>query len=369
MANVRLKNFIGLRVRRLRKLLTERGLDAFVATDRADVRYLTGFTGDDSALVVTANKKILVTDNRYTGQAKVDCPGLRVHVRSESLENAIATIIGKSRKPAHRSIVAVDSDALSVRRYRSLRRTLGRAVGLRGADGLIGQLRLRKDVSEIAGIRRAVVVAEKAMGWLRDHLEIGMTEQEAAGRVDCRMRRLGSSAAAFDTIAAFGRNAALPHARAGRTKLRSAQPMLFDWGATVDGYKSDLTRCYFTGRIPAYFADAYERVLEAQLAAIETVRPGISLKQVDAAARGVLAGRAGCYGHGTGHGIGLDVHEAPAVHSRGGGVVQEGMVLTIEPGIYVPGRFGIRIEDDVLVTAKGHKILSRLAKDLDSVRL
>jgi Xaa-Pro aminopeptidase len=152
--------------------------------------------------------------------------------------------------------------------------------------------------------------------------------------------------------------------------LKSRDTILFDWGATIQGYRSDLTRCFVAGRILPVFADAYQMVLEAQQAAIERVKPGVMLKEVDDAARKVLSGsKFPVYGHGTGHGIGLHIHESPAVSGRNGKELREGMVITIEPGIYMPGRFGIRIEDDVLVGSRGPKVLSRLAKDLGSISL
>ncbi|KPK76246.1 MAG: hypothetical protein AMJ79_07310, partial [Phycisphaerae bacterium SM23_30] len=181
------------------------------------------------------------------------------------------------------------------------------------------------------------------------------------------MSRGGSSGAGFETIVAVAGHAAQPHAQAGNTRLKKNQSILFDWGAAVAGYRSDLTRCLVAGKIRPAFAEAYQWLLEAQTSAIEAVRPGASLRRIDDIARkALLKSPFGIYEHGTGHGIGLAVHEQPILNRKSKGELCEGMVVTVEPGIYVPGRFGIRIEDDVLVTARGYRVLSTLAKDLDS---
>lgn len=369
MARVRLKQFIGRRVKGCRQDMTELGLDGLIVTDPADVTYLTGFLGHDSVLVVTNRRRVLVTDSRYVTQVRRECPGLAVRVRREPMAQAVAGVLEKppkSRKKQQR-VVGMDPEAVTVSAYRAYRRALGR--GLKTVPSPVRRQRVRKDPSEIAAVRKAVRVAEGAMERLWPSIGIGVSERQLSAGLDYEMAVAGGTAPAFETIAAFGSHAAQPHARSGQVRLRANQPMLFDWGATVDGYRSDLTRCYVVGRIPPPFAEAYQRVAEAQLAAIEAVKPGARLKDIDAAARRVLKRLPGCYQHGTGHGLGLQVHEGPVVADGNNGICQAGMIVTIEPGIYLPGRFGVRIEDDVLVTARGRTVLSKLPKTLEDVRL
>ena len=369
MANVRLKQFIGQRVKKCRQSIAELGLDCVIVTDPAEVTYLTGFMGDDSVLVVTDRRRVLVTDSRYTAQVRRECPGLAVRVRKGPMAQAVADVLGgfpKGRKN-QQQVVGIDPETVTVSAYSAYRRALGR--GLKTVPSVVRKQRLRKDASEITSVRKAVRVAEAAMNELWNSIEIGVSERHLSARLEYEMAERGSSSAAFETITAFGGHAAQPHARSGPSRLRANQPILFDWGATIDGYRSDLTRCYVVGKIRRPFAEAYERVLEAQLAAIEAVRPGARLKNIDAAARRVLKGLPGRYQHGTGHGLGLQVHEEPVVGGGNDDICEAGMIVTIEPGIYLPGRFGVRIEDDVLVTEWGNTVLSTLPKTLEDVRL
>jgi len=379
MAAVRLKKYVGGRLRRLRGILREKDLAGLIVTDPAEVRYLTGFSGDDSVFLLTERRKMMVTDSRYVVQLRDECPGLARKVRQGAITEAVGEVLSgwgviPRRRRKRPPVIGVDPEGLTAGQYRSYRKVIGK--GLRPIKEPVKPLRQCKDDYEIAQIRRAVRVAEAALQRVLEELKVGMTEQETAARLEYEMSRRGGGPAAFESIVAFGAHAAQPHARPGRKRLGKRDTLLFDWGAQVEGYRSDLTRCFAVGRIPAAFRDVYRCVLDAQLAAIAEVRPGVALCDVDAAARKVLReglkglpGRFAVYGHGTGHGLGLDVHEGPFFSPRSKGVLEEGMVMTIEPGVYVPGRFGIRIEDDVLVTARGRTVLSRMAKDLSSVGL
>ena len=364
--NAGLKIFIARRVKRCRESMAERQLDALIVTDPVDVRYLTGFAGGDSHLVLTATRRVLVTDSRYTLQVRRECPGLALHLRKNDITQAVAQVLTRSKRPPKRPlVVGIEAEHVTVSQYRNYRRAVGK--GLKSVKSLVAPLRTCKDPYELSQIKKAVRIAEDAMRALIGWLKVGMTERELAARLEYEMSRRRSTAAGFETIVAVAGHAAQPHAQPGNTRLKKNQPMLFDWGATVNGYRSDLTRCFVAGKIRPAFAEAYQWLLEAQSAAIEAVRPGAALKAIDNIARKtLLKSPFPIYGHGTGHGIGLAVHEQPLLSPKSNGELREGMVVTVEPGIYLPGRFGIRIEDDVLVTARGHQVLTTLAKDLDS---
>jgi len=367
--SVQLKKFVAARRRRLRDAMARQSLDALVVVDPADVSYLTGFGGEDSVLVLTPRRQRLVTDARFPEQIKQECPTLPFYLRQGAMSEAVATVLApmraKTRQPWR---IGIEADHVSVSHYRAYRRAIGKE--LHHIKPLVAPLRQCKDDYELRQLRKAVKLAQEGMQALHRWAQLGMTERQLAGRLEYEMASRGSTEAAFPTIAAVGPHAAQAHAIPARHRWRAHQPILFDWGATVNGYRSDLTRCYVAGTIRPTFAEAYQWVLEAQLAAINKVTPGVPLCEVDDAARKVLRRSPWpLYGHGTGHGIGLRVHEAPAVSARSQQPCQEGMVITIEPGIYVPGRFGIRIEDDVLVTANGAKVLSTLGKGLASVTL
>ncbi len=235
-------------------------------------------------------------------------------------------------------------------------------------------LRLRKDASEIRAITRAVRLAERAFLELiaqgAAHF-IGRSEGQLAAELDHRMRDLGAEGPAFETIVAVGANSSRPHHRPGRRRVRKNEIVLIDWGARLAGYVSDLTRVVFTGTIPPKLAEMYEVVLSAQRAGFRSIRPGVQFGSVDAAAREVvrLAGFGERYLHGLGHGIGCEVHEAPALRRGASERLKSGVVVTIEPGLYVPGRGGIRIEDDILVTPQGARRLSRLPRQRERMRL
>ena len=235
------------------------------------------------------------------------------------------------------------------------------------SEGLIGLARRRKGGVEVAAIRRAILVAEQALEAVLAWIKPGLTELEVAGRLELEMKTRGSSQPAFSTIVACGPRTSMPHVQPTHHRLRAGQPVLFDWGATVAGYSSDLTRVIFLGSISRSLRELYQTVWQASRAAMAEVRPGVAARKVDSAAREVIsqAGWGKYFGHGLGHGIGLDVHENPVISAQSRDILKEGMVFTIEPGIYLPGRGGIRIENDVLVTARGCRVLSRLPDGLE----
>jgi Xaa-Pro aminopeptidase len=232
-------------------------------------------------------------------------------------------------------------------------------VRFKVAANIIEPVRLSKDRSEVAAVRAAARLADEALGQIRRRIKPGISENELAGTLDFQIRKLGARTS-FETIVAFGPNASRPHHQPGSRKLKKNDTILIDFGLRYKNYCCDLTRCFAVGRPSAFYQKVYDAVREAQAAAIKIVKAGAEIKQVDAAARQVIAGNdLPVYGHGTGHGLGLELHEGPVVSADSKGKLQAGMVFTIEPGVYVPGKLGVRIEDDILVTETGYRLLSR----------
>jgi Xaa-Pro aminopeptidase len=343
--------------------------DAILVLSVPNVRYLTGFTGDSSALVLTAERAILVSDGRYTTQIAEECRGLEVHIRpvGTMLIEAIADTVGTLGLRT----LAFESAMLSVADLEDLK---GRLPGLAmvGVKGRVEVLRAVKDEDEIAAIRTSIGIAERAFAMLREGLRLGETEKEVADALEGHLRRSGAECAAFPPIVAVGERAALPHASPSATsRIGEADFVLVDWGANGSPYRSDLTRVLVTGKVTSKFETLYRTVLAAQERGIAAIRPGALAQDVDAEARSVIedAGFGPCFSHGLGHGLGMEIHEAPWFRKGSQTVLKAGMVVTVEPGIYLPGWGGIRIEDDVLVTADGHEVLTQVPRSLDSVRV
>ncbi len=353
------------RLRRLQGDLRGLHFAAYLATDPVEVSYLSNFGGEDAYLFVPSRGKgTLLTDFRYREDAEQECPHVRVHVRTETLVVEVAALCERRRGP-----VAFNPDKVTV----AVRRQLAQKVGagrLKDAPRLIDRMRSVKDATEIAALRQALRIAQRAYRGFLERIRPGMTERKLAAELTCALYRSGADAPAFPVICAVGPNASRPHARPGNRRLTRRSPLLVDFGALSGGYRCDLTRMVPPARIPRDFREVYEAVLEAQRKAIAAAGPGVKAADVDRAAREALAevGLAKAFGHGTGHGLGREVHEKPGVSQKSGDVVLEpGMVITVEPGVYLPGRFGIRIEDDVLITGKGRSVLSRLPKKLSAI--
>jgi Xaa-Pro aminopeptidase len=272
--------------------------------------------------------------------------------RDGSLSEAAAGLLKKIKGLKKAAVEA----SISVSEYESLREKVkGR---IRAVGNIIEQCRSIKEPSEVAAIRTAGRIATKALGRVRRYVRTGMSENELAGRLDFEIRKLGAFSS-FETIVAFGANASRPHHKPGGRKLKKNDTILIDFGVRYKNYCCDLTRCFAVGKVSGFYKKVYEAVKEAQAAAIKMVRAGVEIKMVDSAAREVIKRYdLPVYGHGTGHGLGLEVHELPVVAKKIKGKLQAGQVLTIEPGVYIPGKLGVRIEDDVLVTKTGCKILS-----------
>lgn len=356
------------RRQRLARLLHDADADALLVTSFTNVTYLTGFSGDDSYLLVSDREAVIISDFRYVEQLASECPGLTTHIRTTAVKmpDAVAEVIGSAKVGR----LAIEGDSLSVSVYNHLTGKLPR-VAMRPTSGLVEQLREIKDAEEIEQLRRAIECAEQAFDLLKAKVRRDRTEKELADELDYQQRRLGAERSSFPTIVAAGPRAALPHARPTDAPIGDAELLLVDWGAVCGQYGSDLTRVLVTARISPKLEQIYGLVLKAQQRAIEAIAPGKTGREIDAVAREVIAsgGHGEHFGHGLGHGIGLNVHEGPRLAVTNDKPLAAGMVVTVEPGIYLPGWGGVRIEDDVLVTDTGYEVLTHCPKQLADVVL
>jgi len=324
-----------------------------VVTRPANVTYVTGFMGDDSWAVIADGGVYLLTDSRYTEQAGKECRDCRIIDRAGPMAAALAALVKKLKSIR---TVAVE-ESTTVADFDRLKKAV--KARLKTAAGIIETVRSIKDESEIAAVKASALIAARALERTAPHIKPGMTESELAGMLDFQIRKLDARNS-FETIVAFGPNASRPHHQPGKRKLKGKDTVLIDFGAKYKGYCSDITRCFAIGGMTAFYKKVYDVVEQAQAAAIKMIRAGVKMTQVDAAARKVIA-EIGLpvYGHGTGHGFGLEIHESPFLKADGKGTLEAGQVITIEPGVYIPGKLGVRIEDDILVTESGCKILTR----------
>jgi Xaa-Pro aminopeptidase len=363
------------RRQRLVRTLPGEGVDHLLITTPVNVTYLTGFSGESSYLLLSRDRAVLVSDGRFTEQIAQECPGLPVHIRppTQPLSEAAAEVLGKLGARA----VGFESGHLTVGEFERLKELAPALSWKPGADR-VERLRAVKDAWEVEQIREAIHIAERAFAMFRALLRPADTEKDLCDALESYVRRAGGTGTSFPPIVAAGERAALPHAPPTARKVGEAELLLVDWGASGAFYKSDLTRVLVPrnnttrlgpaggeGILPK-LQEVYEVVLRAQREAIAAVRPGVKSGEVDAAARKVIAGAG--YGehftHSIGHGLGLQIHEAPLMRPNSDIVLQPGMVVTIEPGIYLPSWGGVRIEDDVLVTADGCEVLTHVPKDL-----
>jgi Xaa-Pro aminopeptidase len=350
------------RDRLLRQLKTA-GVDALLVTSPFNVRYLTGFTGEDSNLVIGASLTVLASDSRFETQISEECPGLDVSVRTstQTLTEAVAHVV----ELAKLQTIGFESRTTTYSQWESLT-AAAKSLRLIPQVDQVERLRQIKDAEEIAQIREAIRQAERGFAVLKASLCGEMTEEQAANELEQAMRRFGAKHASFETIVAVGHRAALPHARPTSARVEEANFLLVDWGATnVQGYRSDLTRMLATGTISPKLVKLHGVVLNAQQQSINAIRPGIAASDVDTIGRDVIvkAGWGKNFGHGMGHGIGLEIHEGPRLSKISKDTLKPGMIVTVEPGIYLPGVGGIRIEDDVLVTRNGHEVLTSLPRE------
>ncbi len=339
-----------------------------LVTDEKNVRYLSGFTGDSSYLLVQPSGTTILSDGRYETQIASECGSLARVIRPpgqllSDLTQSVLNDLGGKR-------VGIEADQMSLASYRSLAEKCV-TVELVETSGVVEKQRMIKDEEEIRITRQAVRIAERAFASLVPMLTAGWSERAIAHELEAKMRFLGAEGCSFAPIVAAGAAGALPHYHPSGAIIGDATSLLIDWGAFYHGYASDLTRTLHRQNVSDDFRRSYHAVLNAQLAAIDAIGPGVAAKEVDAVARGVLesAGMGDAFKHGLGHGIGLQIHESPRMSSISEETLATGMIITVEPGVYFEGAFGIRIEDDVLVTDTGHEVLSRLPKGLDDCRM
>lgn len=347
-----------MRVDRLVQRLAERELDALLVTDLVNLRYLTGFTGTNGICVVGAEQRDFITDFRYVEQAGRQVDGFdRIAGEQTLLADAASRLSGR---------VGFEDQHMAVRTHAKLAELAGAGVELVPAGGIVEELRAVKDDREIAAIRAAAELADDAFEATLARGLACRTEREVALDLEREMRERGASDPSFPSIVAGGAHGALPHAEPRDVEIPAGTLVVCDWGARLDGYCSDCTRTLATGELDGEAAAVYELVLDAQQAAVDAVAAGIGCRELDGVARERIeaAGHGERFGHGLGHGVGLEVHEAPRVAKTAEGELAAGMVVTVEPGVYVAGAFGVRIEDLVVVTDTGREILSRLPKAL-----
>jgi Xaa-Pro aminopeptidase len=342
------------------------GIDGLLVSNEKDIRYLTGFVGHESLAVVARDGTIIVSDSRYDE-----------YLETWRAAGSTAVVMGIRHRLLHavreickaRSIkrLGIQADFITVTGRVKLTSEVS-DVQVVDTDGLVGRLRMRKDAYELALIERAADIQQQALIAALGHLSPGMVEREFSAVLEYEMKMRGASESAFQPIIAAGANSSIMHHSTGETPIREGV-LLVDWGANVEGLNADLTRTFGIGSMPAQLREMYSVVLEAQLAAIDAIAPGKICAEIDAVARTVItrAGYGQYFGHGLGHGLGMDVHESPYFNSLQTDVTLEpGVVMTVEPGIYIPGVGGIRIEDNIVVTEDGCRLLSNVGKDLDS---
>jgi Xaa-Pro aminopeptidase len=362
------------RADRLAAQLAERQLDALLVTNLVNVRWLTGFTGSNGLALLgageTGAQRLFLTDFRYLTQSAEQLDkGWHVEIAPEILPAAAAAV--KTAQPPEGNTIRLgfDDASLSVKDHGTLAGRLGEGVELVAAGGAVERLRAIKDAGELDKIRAAAKLADAALTEVLGRGLVGRTERDVALDIEVTMRKSGAEAASFAPIVAAGEHSALPHAVPRDVAIGAGTLVTIDWGAQLDGYASDCTRTYATGELDPRDREIYELVLRAQETSLAAVRAGASGREVDAVAREIItaAGHGEHFGHGLGHGVGAEVHEGPRLSQRSDSTLATGQVVTVEPGVYVPGAVGVRIEDLAIVTDDGCEVLTGLPKDLQTI--
>ena len=350
------------RRRALAAKLAAQRIDSMLVTHLTHVRYLTGFSGSNAALILNKDLSArIATDGRYTTQIAEEVPDIDAVLGRQAAATLLAEVSGPRR-------VGFEADYVSVAELERLRQACQDDVVLVPVSGVIEQIRLTKDPVELERLRDVAALASEAFEQLLEagEVAVGRTERDIAADLEYRMRKLGAERPSFDTIVASGPNSAKPHHGAVDRVIEAGDLVTIDFGAHDRGFNSDMTRTLIAGHTTDFTKEIYDVVLRAQLAGVEAATPGTALVDVDAACRNIIsdAGYGEFFVHSTGHGIGLDVHEAPSAAATATGVLEEGMTLTIEPGIYVPGKGGVRIEDTLIITSGAPEIITKVSKDL-----
>jgi Xaa-Pro aminopeptidase len=371
-AVTRAKAYLKVRQKSVRDAMKQLGLDALLLTHPPDLAYLTNFTGDDSVGIITEKDFYLATDFRYQEQAALEAGWLKVFIRESKMSEVLLKVFAESKikkigfEANFTTYGQIDSVIQAAKESKDVK------VELVPLENVMSNIRKVKDDTEVDLIRKSVGIAEEAFTAILSEIKVGLTENHLAGLLGFELRSRGASSSSFPVIVAAGANSSLPHYRPDESLIQKDQPLLLDWGALYKGYCSDLTRTLLIGRVSPKVKQIYKVVLDAQLAAIKFLRPGVTTMQADRVARDVIdnAGFKDFFGHGLGHGIGRDIHELPTMRRTGGEEeLRPGMVVTVEPGIYLPGEGGVRIEDDVLITHSGCEVLSSLDKTFEACHI
>lgn len=352
----------------LKKRLGDKDIDALLITNPVDIRYLTGFIGEDSMALVPingkGNKPWILSDFRFVAHIPREAPDAKVKIRKNTLPEAINEVAEKYNW----SRIGLQQSYVTLAQQKQLKKKAKFCKFVTVDDGLIHQRAVKSRI-ELTHIQQALKIQQQAFKEMLEFIQPGMTEQQVCAFLEYRMRALGADGSSFPSIIAVDGNAAMCHAIPSKTKLKKQCLMLVDFGAKSNGYCSDLTRTLFFGKPKPKMREVFEVVLEAQRTAIATIGPDVPLKKVDEAARKIItdAGYGDQFGHGLGHGLGLNIHEQPVLSAKAQGVLKEGHVVTVEPGIYLPDVGGVRIEDDILVTKNGYRELSSLPRTLEDM--
>ena len=344
-------------------------LDALLISHLPNIHYLCGFTGSAGLLLVEATGSIFFTDVRYDTQAHDEVKAAKVVIGRKALLSSVGDFLAARRKRARAWTIGIEAEHLTIAEKTRLTQALPKGIRLKDSTSLVERARMVKDSDELDRIRAAVALGAKLFDRAVEVLRPGVTEAEVAGEMEFAARRGGAEGMSFPTIIASGARSALPHGRATHQPIAAGAFVVCDFGVILAGYCSDETRTVWVGSAPSEDRQVYEAVRESQQAAIDAVGPGVAVGAVDSAARKILRkARLGRYfTHSTGHGVGLEIHEAPRVAAAQTEILQPGMVITVEPGVYFPGKWGVRIEDMVVVTASGCEVLTPTSKDFLAV--
>jgi len=358
------KDLIRSRVKKVRKILKDKNIKYLLLTSQANVTFTTGFLGHDSWAFFTPNQVYLMTDSRYIEQAEKECPACKLVLRDITLANTLPQVLAKYKNVRR---IAIE-DCTTLMQLKMLEKSV--KAKFYPVSKIVEPVRSIKDPTELAYVKKAVQISVKALKATLDALRVGMTENEAAGVMDYHFRKFGGCNG-FDTIMAFGANGSRCHHQPGSTKLKANDTVLIDYGAEYEHYRCDITRTFLIGKPNPFFENVYKTVHKAQAAAISIFKPGLSNREPEKQARKVISDNGlPPYEHGSGHGFGLIIHEDPFLSVLSKDKLAEGMILTIEPGIYLPGKLGVRIEDDCIITKTGCRVLtSMIPKDYKSICL
>lgn len=353
------------RVRKLREQLEKSNVQAVLITNAVNRRYLTGFTGSSGYVVITPDRAVLLTDFRYREQAPKEAPDFEVIEHGPDIYASVKEIL----EAGNIERAGFEQEDVSYERYEQLTEKVDRVEWV-PLNRVVSQIRLKKDEEEVNILREACELADRAYEHILAYLKTGTSERDIALELEFFMRKNGAASSSFDTIVASGERSSFPHGTASDRIMQSGELVTLDFGAYYKGYCSDITRTVMIGDPQPKHREIYEIVLEAQMNALQHIKPGMTGREADMLAREIIKehGYDEYFGHGTGHGIGMEIHEGPRLSPRSEDILEPGMVVTVEPGIYIPGFGGVRIEDDILITETGVELLTHAEKNFTILR-